>query len=104
MVQYLQNLGTDPNVSSDMEISTAFAKSLKVWFILRLFLACFGLGLGFASKDLGISANLSFYHLSPLILKVHVERINLIHCKAWMLPVRRAEQLSVSSISNMPWR
>ena len=34
---YLQNLGTDPNVSSDMEISAAFAKSLKVWFILRLF-------------------------------------------------------------------
>ena len=34
MVQYLQNLGTDPNVSSDMEILAAFAKSLKVWFII----------------------------------------------------------------------
>jgi len=45
------------NFSSDLEISTAFAKSLEVSFILHLFrcrsLACFGLGLGFSNRDLG---------------------------------------------------
>jgi len=45
------------NFSSDLEISTAFAKSLEVSFILHLFrcrsLACFGLGLGFSNRGLG---------------------------------------------------
>ena len=54
------------NVLSDLEISTAFAKSLEVSFIVHLFrsrsLACL-VGLGFSNKGLGISASLGFYHL-----------------------------------------
>ena len=51
------------NFSSNLEISTAFAKSCTVSFILHLFQcevvsvfisSCFGIGLGFANKGLGV--------------------------------------------------
>ena len=53
------------NFSCDLEISTAFAKSLEVSFIVHLS-RLFGHGLGFSSKGLGVSASLGFYHLPPL--------------------------------------
>ena len=64
--------------------SVVYTAFISVWS-----LACFGFGLGFASKDPGISANLAFYHLSPLILKVHVQRIKYIvkhGCCRWGEP------------------
>ena len=63
------------NFSSYLEISTAFAKSLEVLFILLYFHVnkCFGLCLGFTNMDLTISASLGFYHLTPLLLPVSIK-------------------------------
>ena len=60
------------NFSSDLDILTAFAKSLEVSFIVHLLQSSmFGLNLGFSNKGLGSSSvSLGFYHLPPLMFLV----------------------------------